>query len=221
MRVPHVSSAVGRSCAALVCAALVANAPLNTVLEASTFQPASEVQQLRFDVLAAGAQADNQLIFPSELIAAAPAKAAPLTSAQRAERAEKEMAEAKANAPSKNAPAKAAPAKAAPAKKAAAPAKAAPAKAAPKAAAAPKSAAGSYENGAALKKTGALTPVKKATPPVARQHGTRKCPPWQCPRSAPAPPHWFPSRPTGHLATASGARASRASRLQRRPCVRL
>ena len=100
MRVPHVSSALGRSCAALVCAALVANAPLS-VLEASAFQPTLEVQQLRFDV-AAGAQADNQLIFPSELIAAtgAPAK---LTSAERAERAAKEMAEAKAKAPSKNA----------------------------------------------------------------------------------------------------------------------
>ena len=45
--------------------------------------------------------------------------------------------------------------------------------------------------------------------------------PWQCLRSAPAPPHWAPSRPTGHPATASGARASRASRLQRRPCLRL
>ena len=100
MRVPHVSSALGRSCAALVCAALVANTPLS-VLEASAYQPTPEVQQLRFDV-AAGAQADNQLIFPSELIAAtgAPAK---LTSAERAERAAKEMAEAKANAPSKNA----------------------------------------------------------------------------------------------------------------------
>ena len=89
MRVPHVSSAVARSCAALVCAALVANAPLNTVLEASTYQPTPEVQQLRFDVLAAGAQVDNQLIFPSELIAATDAPAKPLTSAERAERAER------------------------------------------------------------------------------------------------------------------------------------
>ena len=106
MRVPHVSSALGRSCAALVCAALVANAPLK-ILEASAYQPTPEVQQLQFDV-AAGALADNQLIFPSELIAAtgAPAKPA-LTSAERAERAAKEMAEAKAKAPSKNAPKKA------------------------------------------------------------------------------------------------------------------
>ena len=44
------------------------------------------------------------------------------------------------------------------------------------------------------------------------------CPPWQCPSSAPAPPHWAPSRPTRHPATASGARASR---LPCRPFLRL
>ena len=96
MRVTQLPSAFGRSCAALVCAALVANTPL--VLEASTYQPTSEVQQLGFGVLSAG----NQLIFPSELIAATGAPAKPmLTSAERAERAAKELAEAKANAPSK------------------------------------------------------------------------------------------------------------------------
>ena len=96
MRVNQLPSAFGRSCAALVCAALVANTPL--VLEASTYQPTSQVQQLGFGVGSAG----NQLIFPSELIAAAGAPAKPmLTSAERAERAAKELAEAKANAPSK------------------------------------------------------------------------------------------------------------------------
>ena len=99
MRVTQLPSAFGRSCAALVCAALVANTPL--VLEASTYQPTSEVQQLGFGVLSAGS-AGNQLIFPSELIAATGAPAKPmLTSAERAERAAKELAEAKANAPSK------------------------------------------------------------------------------------------------------------------------
>ena len=98
MRVTQLPSAFGRSCAALVCAALVAN-PL--LLEASTYQPTSEVQQLGFGVLSAGS-AGNQLIFPSELIAATGAPAKPmLTSAERAERAAKELAEAKANAPSK------------------------------------------------------------------------------------------------------------------------
>ena len=96
MRVTQLPSAFGRSCAAIVCAALVANTPM--VLEASTYQPTSEVQQLGFGVLPAG----NQLIFPSELIAATGAPAKPmLTSAERAERAAKELAEAKANAPSK------------------------------------------------------------------------------------------------------------------------
>ena len=35
--------------------------------------------------------------------------------------------------------------------------------------------------------------------------------PWQCPSSAPAPPHWAPSRPIGHPATAPDARATAAS----------
>ena len=100
MRVTQLPSAFGRSCAAIVCAALVANTPL--VLEASTYQPTSEVQQLGFGVLSAAGSAGNQLIFPSELIAATGAPAKPmLTSAERAERAAKELAEAKANAPSK------------------------------------------------------------------------------------------------------------------------
>ena len=100
MRVTQLPSAFGRSCAALVCAALVANTPL--VLEASTYQPTSQVQQLGFGVLSAAGSAGNQLIFPSELIAATGAPAKPmLTSAERAERAAKELAEAKANAPSK------------------------------------------------------------------------------------------------------------------------
>ena len=139
MRVPGISNALGRSCAAVVCAALVANSPLNTVLEASTYQPSPEVQQLRFVDVDAN-NADTQLIFPSELLAAANAPAKPLTPAQRAERAEKEKA-AKAAEPTKTAapPSKVAQSKTEapkavvkeePAKKAAAPSRAERAKAA-------------------------------------------------------------------------------------------
>eukprot|EP00964_Phaeocystis_antarctica_P125696 scaffold89374_cov66-Phaeocystis_antarctica.AAC.1 len=139
MHLPGVSNALGRSCAAVVCAALVANSPLNTVLEASTYQPSPEVQQLRFVDVDAN-NADTQLIFPSELLAAANAPAKPLTPAQRAERAEKEKA-AKAAEPTKTAapPSKVAQSKTEapkavvkeePAKKAAAPSRAERAKAA-------------------------------------------------------------------------------------------
>ena len=93
MRLPvHVSGSVGRSAATLLAAALVAN-PLNTVLQASTYQPSPEVQQLRFDVLAAAQGDTQQLVFPSELLAATDAPSKPLTRAERAKAAQAKSTE--------------------------------------------------------------------------------------------------------------------------------